>query len=127
MVWLKAYAIPNEEALTVAEVLVTNIFYCFGVPQELHSDQGCCFKSRMTQEALECLGVSKACTTPLHLQSDTVVDRYIKTVEEHLRKVIASHQKDWDARLPIFLLAYRTPIHDTVGLTLDSLVFGREI
>jgi hypothetical protein len=36
-----------------------------------------------------------------------MVERYVKTVEEHLRKVVSIHQWDWDDRLPIFLLAYR--------------------
>jgi hypothetical protein len=84
VVWLEAYAILNQEAMTVAEVLVTNFFCCFGVPQELHSDQGCYLKSRLIQEVLQCLGVSKACTTHLHVQSDSTVVRYIKTFEEHL-------------------------------------------
>jgi hypothetical protein len=38
--WPEAYAIPNQEAATVAEALVTNFFCRFGVPRELHSDQG---------------------------------------------------------------------------------------
>jgi hypothetical protein len=66
------------------------------------------------------------CTTPLHPLSDSMVECYIKTDEKHLRKVIASHQRDWDARLSIFLLAYRASTHDTTGLTPVSLVFGRE-
>jgi hypothetical protein len=37
-------------------------------------------------------------------QSHSMADRYIKTVKEHLRKVVASHQREWDVRLPIFLL-----------------------
>jgi hypothetical protein len=56
-----------------------------------------------------------------------MVERYIRTVEEHLRKVVASHQRDWDARLPIFLLAYRASTHDTTGLTPANLVFWREL
>jgi hypothetical protein len=55
------------------------------------------------------------------------VERYIKTVKEHLRKVVTLHQRDWDARLPIFLLAYRASTHDTTGLTPANLVFGREL
>jgi hypothetical protein len=35
--------------------------------------------------------VSKTRTTPLHPQSYGMVERYIKTVEEHLRKVVALH------------------------------------
>jgi hypothetical protein len=36
-----------------------------------------------------------------------MVEHYIKTVEKHLQMVVASHQRDWDAKLPIFLLTYR--------------------
>jgi hypothetical protein len=56
-----------------------------------------------------------------------MVERCIKTVEEHLRKVVASHQRDWDERLPLFLLTYRASTHDTKGLTPARLLFGREL
>jgi hypothetical protein len=56
-----------------------------------------------------------------------MVERYIKTIEEHLRKVVASHQRDWDERVPLFLLAYRASTHDTTGLTPAKLMFGREL
>jgi hypothetical protein len=36
--WPEANAIPNQEALTEAEVLVTNFFCRLRVPQELQSD-----------------------------------------------------------------------------------------
>jgi transposase InsO family protein len=88
--WSEAYAIPNQEALSVAEMLVTN-FCHFGVPRELHSDQDRNFKSRLIHEVLQCLGVSKKCTILTHPQSDGMVECYIKTVEEHLWKVVASH------------------------------------
>jgi hypothetical protein len=65
--------------------------------------------------------------TPLHPQSDGMGECYIKTVEEHLQKVVASHQRDWDVILPIFHLAYRASIQDTTGLTLASLMLGREL
>jgi len=70
---------------------------------ELHSNQEWNFESRLMLEVLEWLGVSR--TTPLHPQSDGMVECYMKTVEEHLQKVVSAHQWDWDERLPIFLLA----------------------
>ncbi|KAK3882385.1 hypothetical protein Pcinc_013251 [Petrolisthes cinctipes] len=45
--WPEAYALPNHEAGTVAEVLVDQFFARFGVPRELHSDQGREFESRV--------------------------------------------------------------------------------
>jgi hypothetical protein len=56
-----------------------------------------------------------------------MVKRHIKTVEEHLQKIVASHQRDWDSRISIFLLAYRASTHDATDLTPASLVFGRKL
>jgi transposase InsO family protein len=111
----------------VVEASVANLFCRLGVPQGLHSDQGRNFESRLTQDVLERLGVSKAHIMPLQPQSDGMVERYIKTVDEHLRNVFALHQRNLDTRLPIFLLAYRASTRDTMGLTLASRVFGREL
>jgi transposase InsO family protein len=86
--WLELYAIPNQEASTVADALVTYFFCCFGVPRELHNDQGRNFESRLMQEVMERLGISKTRTIPLHPQSDGMAERYVKMVEEHLRKVV---------------------------------------
>jgi hypothetical protein len=44
------------------------------------------------------LGVSKTRTTLLHPQSDGRVERYVKKIEEHLRKVVTSNQRDWDEK-----------------------------
>jgi hypothetical protein len=68
----------------VADVLVTTLFCHFRVVRELHSDQGCNFESCLIQEGFQCLRVSKMHTTTLHPQSDSMVERYNKTVEEHL-------------------------------------------
>ena len=56
-----------------------------------------------------------------------MVERYVRNIEEHLRKVVSSNQRNWDERLPLFLLAYRASTHETTGLTPANLVFGREL
>jgi hypothetical protein len=50
----------------------------------------------------------------------------VKTGEEHLRKVVSTHLRDWDGKLPIYLLAYRAPTHGTTGTMSTSMVLGRE-
>jgi hypothetical protein len=84
----------RREALTVADAVATNFLCHLGILQELRSDQGCNLESRLLHEVLQCLGVSKTYIMPLQPQSDNTVEHYIKTVEEHLRKVVASLQKD---------------------------------
>jgi hypothetical protein len=52
-----------------------------------------------------------------------MVERYIKTVQKHLREVISMNHRDWDKRLPLFLLAYRAFTCKTTGTTPASMVF----
>ena len=122
----EVYAIPNQETSTVADALVTNFFCRFGVPMLLHRNQDRNFEPRLIQLVLERPRVNKTRTTPLHLQSDGMVERHVKTIEEHLRKVVSTHQRYWDERIPIFLLAYRASTREATGVTSANMVFGRE-
>lgn len=124
--WPEAYAIPNQEASTVAKVLVDNMFTRFGVPLEIHSDQGRNFESNVFKSICEVLGIKKTRTTPLHPQSDGMVERFNRTLEEHLSKVVEKQQRDWDRHLSLFLMAYRAAAHDSTGVTPAKIVFGRE-
>lgn len=125
--WPEVYAMPNQEATTVARVLVDNLVCRFGVPLELHSDQGRNFESNIFQELCRLLGIHKTRTTALHPQSDGMVERFNRTIEEYLSKVVERHQKDWDRHIPLLLLAYRASIHETTGQTPAKVVLGRDL
>lgn len=71
--WPEAYALPNHEAETIAEVLVIQYNTRFGVPAELHSDQGRELELQVFLECCELLGIRKTRTTPLRPQSDSTV------------------------------------------------------
>ena len=43
--WIECYALPDQQAYTVADALVTKFFTRFGVPYFLHKDQGRDFES----------------------------------------------------------------------------------
>jgi hypothetical protein len=68
----------------MVEALIINFFCRFEAPRELHSDLHSNFESRLIHEVLQCLGLSKTCITFTHSQSNGMVMRYIKTVEECL-------------------------------------------
>jgi hypothetical protein len=104
--WPAAYEFPNQETSTVTEELFTN-FCHFQVSRDLRSDQGLNSESRLIEEVFQRLALSKTRTTPLHAHWESMVERCVKTVEEHVGKFVASRQRDWEARLSIFLLAYR--------------------
>ena len=45
--WVEAFAMADQEACTVADVLVKGFILRFGVPRQLHSDQGVQFESKL--------------------------------------------------------------------------------
>jgi hypothetical protein len=125
--WPEAYGLPNQEAVTVSRALIENWICRYGLPLEMHSDQGRNFESNVFQGVCELLGVRKTRTTPLHPQSDGMVERFNRTMEQHLSKVVDQHQRDWDRHLPLFLLAYRAAIHETTHQTPAKILFGHEL
>ena len=68
--WVQAFGIPDQLATTVAHRLTNEIFFRFGLPEQLHSDQGRNFESDVISEICRLLEIVKTRTTPYHPQSD---------------------------------------------------------
>jgi hypothetical protein len=62
--WPEVYAIPNQEAPTVADTQVIN-FSHFAARREVYSNHERNFDSRLMQEVLQRLRISNTRTTPL--------------------------------------------------------------
>lgn len=54
--WPETYALPDQEADTVAEALLEGFFCRFRVPQQLHSDQAHNFEFLVFDEMLTARG-----------------------------------------------------------------------
>ncbi|GFS49796.1 retrovirus-related Pol polyprotein from transposon 412 [Trichonephila clavipes] len=125
--WPEAYSIPYQEASTVAEVLVQHCISRFGAPLQLHSNQGRNVDSAVCKRLCEILAIDKTKTTALHPQSDGMVERFNRTILNSLSLLVSSNQQDWDKKLPFFLLAYRSAVHETTGYSLSQMLFGRDL
>ncbi|GBN68852.1 Retrovirus-related Pol polyprotein from transposon 412, partial [Araneus ventricosus] len=110
--WPEAIPIPDQEASTVAEELVRAWISRYGVPMILHSDQGTNFNSALFTELCKLLGILKTRKTALHPESDGMVERFNRTILNHLSLFVSNNQTDWDTHLPLFLLAYRSADHE---------------
>lgn len=78
-------------------------------------------------EILKKLGVKKTRTTPLHPQSDGMVERLNRTLLRYLSANVDWDQRDWDAWIPLFLLSYRSAIHETTGCSPAAMLMGRDL
>ena len=125
--WPEAIALPNQDAQTIASALVEKFISIHGVPNEVHTDQGRNFESKLMEEVNGLLGARRTRTTPLHPQSGGLVERLNRTLTKYLAMFVAENQDDWDTKLPLFLLAYRSAPQETTGLSPAQLVFGRDL
>ena len=82
----EVFAIPNQEAVTVADVIVKEWVSRFGVPIEMYSDKGRKFESTIFREICSILNIIKTRSTHLHPQLDGMFERFNRTLEEFLRK-----------------------------------------
>lgn len=124
--WPEVFPLPNQEAGTIARALVDGFFSRFGVPRELHSDQGRNFESTIFKECCELLGIHKTRTTPMHPESDGMVERFNRTLVQEIAKRCRHGQTDWDQHIPTILMAYRSAVHESTGYTPAQLMLGRD-
>ncbi|BES90780.1 multicellular organismal development [Nesidiocoris tenuis] len=125
--WPEAIAIPDQEAKTVAIALIENVLSRVGIPLEIHTDQGRNFESTLVRELAQLMGIVKTRSTSLHPQSGGLVERLNRTLTKHLAQFVDRSQSNWDEKLPLFLLAYRSACHSTTGLSPAQLVYGRDL
>jgi len=64
--WLEVIPLCDAEAPTCMRALYDAIFSRFGLPRQLHSDQGSNFESKLVAELYSIAGINKTRTTPFH-------------------------------------------------------------
>ncbi len=127
--YMEALPIPDQRAETVANVFVKEFVCRYGMPMELHSDQGSNFQSEVFKETLQLLGVSQTRTCSYNPKSDGMIERYNRTLLNLVSTLIEpnKNQRDWDTVLPFAGYAYRSTVQESTGETPNMLMFGREI
>ena len=124
--WMEAYPLVTQEATEVATKICEEYFCRYGIPGELHSDQGRSFECTLLREICNLMGVKKTRTTPFHPQSDGLIERFNRTLADMLAKVVDLTQVDWDEKLPYALLAYRSSVNSSTGYSPSGALWGFE-
>ena len=123
--WLEAFAMPEATADRVVRTLEKEIFARYGYCEQIHSDQGTQFTSKLFKEVGDLLGI-KITTTPAYNPKSNPVERSHRDLGAILRAMVANTDRSWEEVLPQALFALRTTPCRSTGLTPFQLMFGRE-
>ena len=94
---------------------------------QLHTDLGSNFESKVFKEVCKLLGIDKTRTTVRRPQSDGMVERANRSIQNMMSSYISDKQDDWDEHLPLLMLAYRSSVHESTGVSPALMMFGREL
>uniref|UniRef100_A0A8C6MC31 Gypsy retrotransposon integrase-like protein 1 n=1 Tax=Nothobranchius furzeri TaxID=105023 RepID=A0A8C6MC31_NOTFU len=98
-----------------AQLLVKHVFHLHGIPEEILSDRGPQFISRLWKDFAASLGAQVALTSGYHPQSNGQCERMNQELGSMLRCVCSSHPSTWSSHLPWVEYAYNSHISSATG------------
>ena len=125
--WAEAVPLRNKETTTVADALVDKMFTRVGMPFEILSDQGKEFDSGLMHELCERLGINKVRTSAYKPSTNGATERFHRTLNSMMGRVVNENQRDWCSRLPFIMAAYRSAQHESTGYSPNFIVYGQEL
>ncbi|KAK3567220.1 hypothetical protein QTP86_014212, partial [Hemibagrus guttatus] len=86
-------------AMETAELMFNHIFRYFGIPEDIVSDRGPQFISRVWKAFFSLLGVAVSLSSGYHPQTNGQMERKIQEIGRYLRTFCHSHQDSWSQYL----------------------------
>ncbi|KAJ8381272.1 hypothetical protein SKAU_G00020500 [Synaphobranchus kaupii] len=123
--WVEVFPTRNCTAATAARLLATEIFPRWGLPYQIHSDNGTHFTGKVMKEAMKTLGIKQKFSMPYHPQSTRMVERMNQTIKTKLTAEIKETGKGWHGLLPAVLWKIRASPNKVTQLTPFELMTGR--
>lgn len=122
-----AVAVPtmNQTAVTTAEALWRHFIQPFGGFDQLHSDQGPNFESKVVKELCSLYGIRKTHTTPYHPAGNGQCERFNRTLLSMLGTLAEVQKEDWDNHVAELVQAYNNTPHPSTGYSPYFFMFGR--
>ena len=108
--WVEAIQTRTNNHQVVNKFIVNNIFSLFGCPRAIISDGGSHFTNSHFRSLLKKYGVHHRVTTSYHPQANGQVEVRNKKFKNILKKIIRTDGRDWAAKFPDALKAYRTAL-----------------
>jgi hypothetical protein len=123
-VWSKP--INNMTSKKLISFLETEIFFVFGVPESVMSDNGSQLTSHAFKNFLNKYGVEHLFTA-VHSPQANAVERVNRNIVSGIRAYVDESQKNWDQALMWITWALRSAINQSVGESPYRILFGQNM
>ncbi len=111
-------------ALETAVMLFTHVFRNFGIPEDIVSDQGPQFISRVWKAFFHLLGVTVSLSSGYHPQTNGQTERKIQELGRYLRAYCQKDQHSWSRFLPWAEYAQNSLRQNSTRLTPFQCMLG---
>ena len=118
-------AVENPDAIQTAEILCNDIIPIFGIPRQLHTDQGPAFTANLIKKLCQVLNISQTFAPTGHHQSIGQAERVVQTVREMSGPLIRELDEDWEEILPSVMSVINSCPNSVTKLAPFLCVFGR--
>uniref|UniRef100_A0A3B1KEA5 Gypsy retrotransposon integrase-like protein 1 n=1 Tax=Astyanax mexicanus TaxID=7994 RepID=A0A3B1KEA5_ASTMX len=111
-------------AFQTAQAIYSHIFRHYGIPEDILSDRGPQFTSRVWRAFFEHLGVNVSLTSGFHPTSNGQCERVNQELGKFLRLYCHAHPSDWSQYLIWAEIAQNSLTNTTSGLTPFQCILG---
>ena len=122
----QVFVTPNQKVLTIAKILVDKWFYVYGIPAQIHSDQGQSFDNQIMQHLYALYSVEQSTTMPYNPCGNAQCEWFNHTMIGLLTSLSKEQKDNWPLHLPSLVFAYNAMPHSTTGYQPYELMFGHK-
>ena len=120
--WIEVFPQPR---LTTAQT-THNLLRCFatyGIPKQVHTDNGCTFTSAEFEQFMEVHGIKHTISPAYSPRTHALAERAVQLFKDKMRK----NSGDLHEQHTKFLFHYRTTVQESTQQTPAFLIYGREL
>ena len=122
--WIEAFPLPDTTSSSIVQK-IEEVFARFGIGQRLHADNATYFTSQTMEDFCKVMGV-KLTHSPVFNPQSNSVERSHRDLGTMLRALCTETNRNFEEVLPAALLALRSTVHESTGVSPFFCVFGRE-
>ena len=123
--YLFAYPTSNQDANTIAKVLINIMTKHAYLPTTLISDKGTAFITHVIKEVAGVLGITLKHATTKHAQTIGLLERSHMSIKQALKIETSEWRSFWHKYVSIAVLHYNTSYHKSIGCEPSRVFHGR--